>query len=470
MIQPPNDTSLITANQILVRLKVRRELIFATVAATFLAVAVLVLILPRAWTSSTDIYIDYRENDPISGMRFSAMLDDSYMRTQLEMIRSRVVTERVIERLGLRDTSEFREALDDGKGAAAFDGLVRQINQNTEITTSSNSRVLTVSYTADTPEHARAYADAIIAAYLQVTRDMAVSTATQRTDQYRTQLDQLRHDVEAAQTAVTQFQQETGLLTPLINVADADTRRLDEMLTHQLELQSQLNAALSRNQAWQLQIDAGARPQELPQVGQLPQMVEIQRRYTEAAQRLAEQRVELGPNHPRVREARAEVEQLLAQQSVEAQAILDAQRTEALALDTQLQGLDFEIARQREFVLSRMTQRDQLASLQRQLESANQIYRAALSNYDTLVLAGTITPHNVSVLRPASLPSSPSRPKILQSLLASLFVGLFLGVCLALLLELLQLRLRCLDDLLRTIPQPTLGRIGLPDSRIVSRP
>ena len=465
MIQPPNDTSLLSANQVLVRLKAQYRLIVGTLVVTVLLVALIVLVAPRAYTASTDVFIDYRENDPLSGMRFSAMLDDSYMRTQRELLGSRVVTEKVVDILGLRQTAAFREAeLDDGP-AKAYEALVRRLHDNTTVSTTTNSRVLTVSYTADAPERARDIANAIVTAFLQVTRDMALLGTTERTEQYRQQLDQLRTAAEGAQAELTRYQQETGLLS-MTEAGDAELRRLTDMQASQYDLQTRLAAALSRNHAWQQQLESGVLPQELPDVGRLPQMIEIQARYTDAVRRLTERTVQLGSNHPVVRALTREVEQLAQMQGHEATAIFDAQRADALALATQLDDLNRQIAAQRELVLLRMNQRDQLAALQRQLASADQIYRSALTNYDTLVLAGNITLHNISVLRPAALPTAPSRPKVLQSLLASVFMGLFLGICLALLVEFLQRRLRCVDDLLRTVAQPTLGRIGLPDTRV----
>ncbi len=468
MTQPPRDTTLFTANQILVRLKARVGLIILTACLTVLAVAAIVAIVPRAYTSSTDIYVDYRENDPISGFRLSAMLDDSYMRTQLELIRSRVVTERVIELLDLKQTAAYREAaLTLGEGEANGRWLAR-INGNTGVTTATNSRVITVSYTAADPAQARRFADAIIEAYLQISREMTLRGATLRTEQYRAQLRTLREDAEAAQSELTRYQQETGILTTQANT-DAEMQRLESLQATRTDLLNRDAAARARVESWRRQVDSGTLARELPEIGRLPQMIELQARQADAAARLADQRPELGPNHPRVQSLQAEVATLSRMQAEEAQAILQAQSADVDDLTEQIRSLDERIAEQRELVLQRMQQRDRVAALQRQLESADQIYRSALDNYDSLVLAGNITPHNVTVLRPADLPSQPSRPRVTQSLIASLIVGLFLGLCLALLIELVQRRLRCLDDLERTLDQPILGQIGRSDSRLVRR-
>lgn len=461
MIQPPADTSLLSFNQILVRLQVRAKLILTVFLATVLLVALILLIVPRAYTSSADIFIDYRENDPLSGVRFSAMLDDSYMRTQRELLSSRLVIEKAIERLGLLRTAAFRE--DEAEnGPRAFENLVTRMQANTVVSSASNSRVITVSYTADSPEQARDTVNALVEAYLQTTRDMALLGATERTEQYRQQLEALRQNAEQAQEALTRYQQESGLLLGL-DGDDSENRRLRELQASQYQLQNQLAAALSRNHAWQQQLESGVPPQELPEVGRLPQVVELQARYTDVIRRLAEASVNLGPNHPSVRALRQEAEQLAHMQRNEAQSIYDAQRGEALVVATQLDEVNRQIAAQRELVLLRMNQRDQVVALQRKLASAEQIYRAALENYDQILFAG-IAPHNISVLRPAALPIEASRPRVMQSLLASMLAGLFLGICLALLLELWQRRLRCLDDMLRTVPAPNLGRIGAPDT------
>ncbi|MGV8617852.1 hypothetical protein ACV36Q_32515, partial [Pseudomonas aeruginosa] len=87
----------------------------------------LLLVLPRVWTASSDVFIDYRENDPINGRSFSALLDESYMQTQIDMIRSQAVADHVIS------TLELLSGPDAAQGTKAHNDLVEYIRRNLEV-------------------------------------------------------------------------------------------------------------------------------------------------------------------------------------------------------------------------------------------------------------------------------------------------------------------------------------------------
>lgn len=142
--QPSADTGLLSLNQIVSMVMARRRLVLGTAAAVVLLTLVIVLLMPRTWVASSDVYIDYRENDPIAGRSFSAMLDDSYMQTQIAMLRSHAVADAVIESQGLRRTPEHREAVRSVGQARADSLLIESLIKNIEIETAGDSRVIEV--------------------------------------------------------------------------------------------------------------------------------------------------------------------------------------------------------------------------------------------------------------------------------------------------------------------------------------
>lgn len=110
----------------------QRQILAITLAFLLLGMGV-TLLLPTVWTASSDLYIDYKENDPISGRGLSAMLDDSYMQTQIDMIRSHVVAEEVIRAQGLDETVQYREQAQKHGVARAKDQLVERLVRNTQV-------------------------------------------------------------------------------------------------------------------------------------------------------------------------------------------------------------------------------------------------------------------------------------------------------------------------------------------------
>ena len=76
------------------------------------------LFLPRTYTATAEIYIEYRGSDPILGRQFSAMQDESYMATQIDIIKSDDVARYVIDTTRLMDRPEARAVV--AKAAKPF--------------------------------------------------------------------------------------------------------------------------------------------------------------------------------------------------------------------------------------------------------------------------------------------------------------------------------------------------------------
>lgn len=74
-----------------------------------------------------------------------------------------------------------------------------------------------------------------------------------------------------------------------------------------------------------------------------------------------------------------------------------------------------------------------------------------------------------TVITPATVPSSPTTPKVAQNLALGLLLGLFLGVGQAILRETLDTRIRTAADVAKVTDAPVIGRIGY-DKAAAGRP
>lgn len=448
------DSSLLSLNQIRAMLAARRGLIAWVTLGVVFATLVVVLVMPRVWTSTSDIVIDYKENDPITGRSFSALLDDSYMQTQIDLIKSQAVAERMVRTLGLLPARTEQ----GGERTNAHEQLVASIGRNLEVSSLRSSRVLSVSFSAETPQKARDYANAIVDAYIDVSQQLSSSSARARTEQYNAQLEQMRKEIEGIQEKLTRYQQETGIIDAQ-QADNLEARRLNDLMEALLAVQTQLQEAQARSQTIDRLLAAGIQPEDLPQVGQVIAINDMREGLTYLNRQLGEVQGALGVNHPTIRGLTAERQKLRADIARQARAAIEVQRSEPLRLQTQMNALQGEIDAQRTKVLERMRQRDQVVAFQRQLAGVEQVYNTALQKYDGLLMASNITSANLSVLRPAELPSIPARPRKTQSMVIGLVVGLIAGLMLALLLELSIRRVRSPDDL-RLGDAPMIGRIG----------
>ncbi|MCH3786616.1 hypothetical protein LZB36_09275, partial [Campylobacter jejuni] len=85
----------------------------------------------------------------------------------------------------------------------AHNDLVEYIRRNLEVVKQQNSRVLTVSFSANTPQKAREFTNAVVNSYLAVSQNISSAAARARSEQYSAQLEQLRGEVDAIQDKLT---------------------------------------------------------------------------------------------------------------------------------------------------------------------------------------------------------------------------------------------------------------------------
>ena len=134
---------------------------------------------------------------------------------------------------------------------------------------------------------------------------------------------------------------------------------------------------------------------------------------------------------------KAAFESSLAQER-EMKARIEALREEVL--DLQKKGIQYNI-------------------LKREVETNRGLYNNLLQRYKEVDIAGGVGTNNIFIVDHATLPGSPSEPKMLRSLILSLALGFGAGVGMALLLEALDDRVRAPEEIERLTGLATLGII-----------
>jgi uncharacterized protein involved in exopolysaccharide biosynthesis len=74
-----NAPSGLSFSQIFAILRARQYIMWLALALSFAGTFALTELLPKSYTATADIFIDFKANDPLAGRQFSPMLDESYM-------------------------------------------------------------------------------------------------------------------------------------------------------------------------------------------------------------------------------------------------------------------------------------------------------------------------------------------------------------------------------------------------------
>jgi uncharacterized protein involved in exopolysaccharide biosynthesis len=122
-------------------------------------------------------------------------------------------------------------------------------------------------------------------------------------------------------------------------------------------------------------------------------------------------------------------------------------------------NLEQAMSNQKKLVLTLKSEHDRIAVYEREVDSAQTAYNAALNQLNTTSLQSMVDQTNVSVVDRATIPSHHASPRIGLNLALGVFGGLLLGIGAALFLEIFVRRVHSDEDLISEIGIPLLGHL-----------
>ena len=434
-----------------------RKLLIATVGVTTIVVAIAVsLLIPKTYVASAEIYIEYRGADPILGRQFSAMQDESYMTTQVDIIKSDDVARYVIEATRALEQPAFKELIAEKGEAVLRSGLLKAIVTDLAVVPKRNSRVLDLKYSSKDPAFARDALNSAIKGYMEINSKIHSTPAKARQEQYSVQLVALQTEVDRIQREITAYQQKEGIVDADERL-DTGSRQFSDLNTRLLTVQASQSEAGTRRRAIQALLATGTKAYDIPDIARHEGVRDVKLRLIDVEGRLSEASGVLGPNHPRYKSLENDRTALLAQLDRASSSALQSIEQEEKRFSDQASRVQAEISARQQQLLEMKKHRDVIASYQRQLASSQQIYNSAVARYDEILIQSNISSPTIAVLQWAEKPVRHAKPNIVSNVIVSIPGGVILGVLLALLLEFSYRRMRCVEDLRGCLPVPVLG-------------
>ena len=440
-----------TLQQFLLILWARRKLVLYTFLGTVLTTTIISLILPEEYTATTAVVLDVKSPDPIAGMVLPGLMAPGYMATQIDIINSDRVTTRVIKMLRLDEIPSIQEKWQDdtdGKGKIG-PWLVTLLQKKLDVKPSRESNVISISYAGSSPEFAAAMANAFAQAYIDVNLELRVEPARQNAKWFDEQSKQYRERVDAAQAALSDFQQKSRIVATDERL-DYETQKLNELSTQLTVAQAQGTDSSSKRKS------TGS-ADTLPEVMQSPLVGQLKGDVARLESRLKEVSGNLGVNHPQYLRSQAELAELKSKMNAEIARIASSINTAGNISKQKQNELIAAVNAQKTRILELRKQRDEITLLAREVETAQHAFEAVGQRTTQSRLESQSVQTNVAVLNPASEPIKPSKPRVLLNILLSIFLGAMLGIGVALVQELLNRRIRSPEDLSLALNLPVLA-------------
>ena len=429
-------------------------LVLGLTVATTLAVS---LLLPRQYEATASVVVDFKP-DPVSAAVYGGMPSPAVMATQVDIIGSERVALRVVRSLRLNENPQIRQQWQDETGGegSVEQWLIGLFAKSLDIQPSRESSVIRVSYKAPDPRFAAGMANAFVQAYIDTALELRVNPARQYSGFFDTQVKELREALETAQSRISTFQKDNGIIASDERL-DVENARLNELSSQLVALQAV--AAESRSRQAQAGSAQSDRTQEV--LGN-PVINQIKTELSRAEARLKELNAKFGDKHPQVIEARASIDELTSRIAAETARVSGGTRVTATINNQREVEVRAALEAQRAKVLRMKAVRDDGLVLQRDLENAQRSYDAVQARLAQTTLESQTTQSNVNVLSQAAPPVEHASPKLLLNLALAVFLGGLLAVGTALLLEMMDRRVRGPDDILTVLDLPVIGLLPRP--------
>ena len=417
------------------------------------------LMLPKEYSATASIVADPKP-DPVSGFVNPGMGTPAFMATQVDVIRSDRVSQRVVRNLKLSEDPKVRQQwLEATRGEGTIEGWLNgNIRRAMDVKPSLESNVIMISTTASNPKFAATLANAFVQAYLDISLELRVDPARQSTSFFDLRSKDARDALEKAQARLSAYQKEKGIVVSEDRF-DVENQRLNELSTQLLMAQALSSESGSRQAQAQSSADRVREVLESPVVGG------IKGDLSRAEARLQELNARLGDNHPQVVEAKATISSLRSRLDAETRRVTGSVSVTATINRQREAELRASLDAQRAKVQRLRALRDEGGILLRDVESAQRAYDAVLTRLTQTSLESQTTQSNIYMLAEAYPPGAPSSPKIALNTALSLVLGILLAVGAALGLESLDRRVRGIDDVSTAIGLPLLGVMPGPDGR-----
>ena len=429
--------------------------------------------MPRIYQSSSKILLEDTSNARfILGSTTSRI--NSSLNNNIEILKSRPVMRLALDILKEEEdftTLPLSRSLDP----------VSRLKNGVQVSSRTNTDILTISYESTSPRECQAVADAAAQALMEQNTNYARLELRNTREFLSEQLEESERRLRISEEDLRIYKIENGISVLSSEIQNLIRRAasLEAMLSStEIDLQvneihlQYLNTQLSRQDTLLMDINVVLTSPLLNQLR--TEIVENQTRYVSllTKQEYSEDHPELVSlknkiDNGKVRLSR-EIENIISEESATQDPLafrsslitdISSTRMENNILNAKIESLKRAIITYNGKLSMLPDTEIQLARLERTNSINEETYSMLVSKYEDAKIAERSKIGNVRILEKAQLPSFPIKPDAKKKMMTSALIGLAIGIGLALLLNSLDPKIRTFEDVRRNVKLPIAGTI-----------
>ncbi|HEY0835745.1 MAG TPA: polysaccharide biosynthesis tyrosine autokinase [Azospirillum sp.] len=445
------------------------------------------------YTATTQVMLDTRRPRVIDLKDVLSQLQPQLVtvNSEVEVLRSRTVAERVATALNLYDDPEFNPSLrakpeesdlvrsvtalwnevktaivgekpepqvdEETRRQALRAGVVGGLLGRMSVAAVPQSLVIRISFNSTDPHKAARIANAFADAYVVEQLETKFEAVRRATTWLNSRLESLREAVVDSERQVVAYRTTTGLIESRGQLgAQQKLGELNSQLVVAQSKRAETEARISRIETL-LKTSRGS--DALDEVLDSPLVQHLKEQEAQLAREASDLLSRYAERHPQMLKVRAELAQVRSRIASEVDRLVQGLRGELVVLRSRESGLAGQIREVESRVLEQNRAEVRLRELEREAQANRAIYEAFLSRFKETGEQEHIQQADVRIISQAEVPGAPSYPRTRLLISAAAMLGLVAGTVLVLVLEQLDNTFRNRDQLEEATGLPALGLI-----------
>ncbi|GGD13007.1 GumC family protein [Aquisalinus flavus] len=449
------------------------------------AITVLALVMIFTWqitpkyAAHATVVIDSRQKQVLD---YSAMIsglpaDSASVDTEVQLIKSRAIAERVTEKLGLYNDPEFNPAAaGETKPAGGIKGFIKglmpgqvekdavdpQLAERLEqegtvnavmgklsATRSGLTYMIDIGYVSTNPAKAAEIANAFADQYLVHQLEAKFDFIQRNRDTLNEKRAQYQDEVRAAEAKVEAYREANGLFES--EGASLTEQQISDLNAQLIAQRADLAEARARLNAVRNEIDNGRSADTITEVLGSQVISQLRAEMASLSRRKSELATRYGPEWPEMQKIEREesdlqnqIEQEITRIVSSIQNEVEIARQRVLALEESLSGMRGELATNNKALV-------ELRELEREAEATREFYEQILSRTKQVSEQEALTEADASIASLAAIPRAPAYPNKSLNMMLGLIMGGAFGLFLIVLAEVFDNGIRTGDDIERVL-------------------
>lgn len=481
--------------------------IFFITLITFIIVVVVSLSLTPSYRAFGTIQIQREEVDNVTDHKIKAQQEKiaakDFYQTQYELLRSKTLAGRVIDKLDIRDKNikdstqndhktskplfsdvvsnvklwllEIKKSLEQIIGIT-FSFSNTQVNlgkisqeslflQNLKIIPLKNSQIVTIQYDHSDPEMASKIANNIASEFIAMSMERRSTDAIGTKNTLKEMLDITKKELDKKELALTAYAKKHSLVTTGNNEALVD-KRLDELIlavtlaeNKRIEIESRLkNQSFGGNQST-INPSLDNNVISTLKVLKAQKSVEYQNNLKTYK-----------PAHPNMRSLNRQIQNIQKNINLEQKRINQAVKTEKNIKERSLKNALYAAKAKEQALIKKLNAQKNKSftlqdkkinynSLEKEAENTRKSYQGLLARKKEVEIASIGGKNNISIVDKAEIPHEQFKPNLKINLPLGIIVGLFLGIALSFLRNMFNDTVKSSEEIEQFSGLPILGTI-----------